>query len=103
MKHKQITNLPSFEWDGFVARFKDESPVWKKAPNCYDPNDPGSISALLNKVVSKRGPYDCFTGPRDETTIKNHFAPPLFKGPLNWFNTWPNELEILLKHPRKSQ
>lgn len=102
-RRKQKTNVPPFEWDGFIPRFKDDSPVWKKPPNCYNPKDTGSISALLNKVVSKRGPYDCFTGPRDETTIKNHFAPPSFKGPLNWFNTWPNELDILLNHPNKLQ
>lgn len=103
MRREQKTNVPSFEWDGFVPRFKSESPAWKKAPNCYNPKDSGSIAALLSKVVSKRGPYDCFTGPRDETTIKNYFAPPSFKGPLNWFYTWPNELELMLKHPLKYQ
>lgn len=93
--------MPYFEWDGFIDRFKSTAAPWAKPPNLYTPNDPGSISALLNKVVSKRGPYDCFTGPRDGSTIKNHFAPPSFKGPATWIHTWPNELDILLHHASK--
>lgn len=101
--HKHFTKLPEFEWDGFADRLKGTSPEWRQAPNRYNPKDVGSISALLEKTVSKRGPYDCFTGPRDGTTIKNHFAPPSFKGPLDWFKTWPNELDHLLNHKDKSR
>lgn len=101
--NKQNINVPPFEWDGFADRFKTPSQPWKIAPNRYSVRDRGSIAAKLAKVVSKRGPYDLFTGPRDETTIKNHFAPPAFKGPLNWFNTWPSELDNLLHSYKQRQ
>lgn len=101
--NKQTITVPTFEWDGLADRFKGASQPWKLAPNRYTAKDHGSMTTKLSKVVSKRGPYDLFTGPRDDSTIKNHFAPPAFKGPLNWFNTWPNELDNLLHGHKKQQ
>ncbi|KAF2893014.1 hypothetical protein ILUMI_13154 [Ignelater luminosus] len=102
MGRKQFSKIPTFEMDGFVDRFKDKNPSYTKPPNLYNPVDFGSINALLMKKVSKRGPYDLFTGRRDGSTIKNHFSPPAFKG-LDWFHTYPNELDILLNHPAKQR
>ncbi|KRT79409.1 hypothetical protein AMK59_8469 [Oryctes borbonicus] len=97
---RQLTSKPPFEWDGFVDRFKTPSKSWSKPPNLYNPKDVGSIEALLNRVVSKKGPYNLFTGPRDSTTIKNHFAPPKRCTPDKYY-TWPNGLDYLLHHPSK--
>lgn len=94
---KQFTPLPTFEWDGFVDRFKSTEKPWSKPPNLYNPKDFGSFTALLEKVVSKRGPYDVFTGPRDETTIKNHFVPAKFKRTDNFFNK-VSDLDLMLRH-----
>ncbi|KAF5284235.1 hypothetical protein FQR65_LT00235 [Abscondita terminalis] len=99
-RHKQVTPVPAFEWDGFVDRFKSAEPPWKKPPTWYSPVDTTSISATLRKLVSKRGPYDLFTGPRDDTNIKNHFGKSTFSGPLTYFFLWPNDFELLLRHPR---
>lgn len=84
--HKQLTPIPMFEWDGFLSRFKDTTKPWSLAPNRYDANDRGSIEELLQKVVSRRGPYDLFTGPRDNSTIKNHFSRPKSGGPDKFYN-----------------
>lgn len=72
------------------CRFNDTTPKWSLAPNRYRIFDRDSIEEKSNKIVSIRGPYDLFTGPRDGTTIKNHFNtslkcsatswPPTFKG-----------------------
>ncbi|GJQ85920.1 hypothetical protein Trydic_g21771 [Trypoxylus dichotomus] len=97
---KQLTSKPPFEWDGFVDRFKTPSKSWSKPPNLYNPKDTASIEALLNKIVSKKGPYNLFTGPRDPSTIKNHFAPPKQCTPDKYY-TWPNGLDYLLHHPSK--
>lgn len=94
------SNVPPFEWDGFMDRFRRPSRSWEMAPNRYDPIDRGTIQTLLNKVVSKRGPYDLFTGPRDNTTIKNHFAPPERCTPDKYY-TWLQGLDFLLHHPSK--
>ncbi|XP_031352458.1 lymphocyte expansion molecule-like [Photinus pyralis] len=99
-ERRQFSARPSFERDGFVNRFKSADKPWTKPPNLYTPVDRGSLRALMDKVVSKRGPYDLFTGPRDDSTIKNHFAPPTFKGPINFFNVYPAELDVFLNHPR---
>lgn len=55
------------------CRFKDTSPDWSLAPNRYTIIDKECIELKSKKVVSLRGPYDLFTGKRDESTIKNHF------------------------------
>lgn len=93
---KVCTKTPTFEFDGFVSRFKNTEPPFRKAPNRY--NIP--VKSIVDKEVSKRGPYDCFTGPRDGTTIKNKFAPPLFKPPDQFF-VIPSEMDQLLTHPSK--
>lgn len=94
----KFTKIPTFEWDGLATRFKISEPPYRKAPNRY--NLPPTC--ITDKVVSKRGPYDTFTGPRDQTTIKNHFAPPLFKSPDTIYNI-PSEIDHLLHHPNKKR
>ncbi|KAK9754101.1 hypothetical protein QE152_g1596 [Popillia japonica] len=97
---KQLTNKPPFEWDGFINRFPVQSKPWHQPPNLYNPIDVGSLEELIAKVVSKKGPYNLFTGPRDSSTIKNHFAPPKRCAPDKYY-TWPNGLDYLLHHPSK--
>ncbi|KAJ3636514.1 hypothetical protein MTP99_000054 [Tenebrio molitor] len=94
----KFNKTPTFEWDGFAPRFKTTEPPYRKAPNRY--NLPHYC--ITDKVVSKRGPYDTFTGPRNETTIKNHFAPALFKPP-DAFYTVPSAMDHLLHHPSKNR
>lgn len=97
---KQLTSRPPFEWDGFLDRFKVPSKSWSKPPNLYNPIVDGSIESLLTKVVSKKGPYNLFTGPRDGSTIKNHFTPAKKCAPDKYY-TWPNGLDYLLHHLSK--
>ncbi|XP_069695054.1 ciliary microtubule-associated protein 2-like [Periplaneta americana] len=87
------TYLPSFEWDGFLDR--SHRPRKGLAPNRYILKDPDSIEERVKRSVSRRGPYDCFTGPRDGTTIKNHFAPPLHKDIQSWPCSLPSEMDRL--------
>lgn len=100
--HKSFNDIPTFEWDGFVERFKDTAKNWNLAPNRYSVKDRGDMNALLTKIVSKRGPYELFTGPRDYTTIHNHFSLPKKLGPDKYY-TYPTELDYVLHHPSKSR
>lgn len=98
---RNMTPLPPFEWDGCKERLtRPEKDKWSLAPNRYDPVQEGAISAILKKQVSKRGPYDLFTGPRDMSTIKNHFTTSL-TNPVNYFHYIPSEFEHMLEHPSK--
>ena len=77
---------PPFEWDGFQARSKQKSKGSGLAANRYSVTDPH------RKIISTRGPYDLFTGPRDGSTIKNHFAPPKRITP-DQLSEIPNEMD----------
>ncbi|XP_066998527.2 ciliary microtubule-associated protein 2 [Anabrus simplex] len=99
MKH-QWTPVCPFEWDGFVERGIRFRKSWELPPNRYNYIEQNSITGKVNKKVSERGPYDIFTGPRDESTIKNHFAPSAFKGAKNWLRSLPSELDRLKKNPQ---
>ncbi|GJQ79933.1 hypothetical protein Trydic_g18377 [Trypoxylus dichotomus] len=68
-------------------------------PNRYNPRY-SSIDGLLRKVGSTRGPCNLFTGPRDETTIKNHFGVGKPEGSDKLFLP-QSDLDFLLKHPSK--
>ncbi|KAF9422001.1 hypothetical protein HW555_002221 [Spodoptera exigua] len=77
------SSRPSFEREE-ACRFKDTSPKWSLAPNRYTIIDKDSIEHKSKKVVSIRGPYDLFTGKRDESTIKNHFNTSLKCSAATW-------------------
>nr|CAD7449780.1 unnamed protein product [Timema bartmani] len=94
------TDVMPFEWDGFVERRLFKVPSWSLPVTVYRLTDPDSMAEKVKKRVSHRGPYDVFTGPRDESTIKNHFAPPSFKGAKTWLRSLPSEIDRL-KHPSK--
>lgn len=100
MNMNRFSTKETFEFDGFVDRFKPPYKPWAMPPNKYRPVDRNSIEKLLSRVVSKRGPYDLFTGPRDGTTIKNHFAPPLKCSPDKYYS-YLDGANYLLLHPNK--
>lgn len=89
---------PTFDRED-PCRFKDTTPKWSLAPNRYTIYDPESIAEKSKKVVSLRGPYDLFTGPRDETTIKNHFSTTMKVSAA----TWPIALKGCLEKYKKSR
>ncbi|KAJ8950772.1 hypothetical protein NQ318_011265, partial [Aromia moschata] len=98
----QFSNIQSFEWDGFMDRFKSRAPSYTLAPNRYRVNDGKDVRNIVDKTVSLRGPYDLFTGPRDGSTIKNHFSPATMVVPEYGF-VKPSDVDILLKHPSKKR
>lgn len=100
MDTRGFSKTETFEFDGFIDRFKPPYKPWAMAPNKYRPVDRGSIEKLLSRVVSKRGPYDMFTGPRDGTTIKNYFSPPLNCSPDKYYS-YLDGVNYLLHHPSK--
>nr|CAI5817707.1 unnamed protein product [Callosobruchus analis] len=99
---KSFSDTPIFEWDGVQDRFKSRAPRYQLAPNRYQIKDGKNISAIADKICSLRGPYDLFTGPRDETTIRNDFGTSGFTPPEFWYIK-PSSLNHLLKHPSKSK
>lgn len=72
--------------------------MYQQPPNRYTIKS----NSITDKTISKRGPYDTFTGPRDYTTIKNHFASSVTKSP-DKFYTIPSALDQLLQNPRKKR
>lgn len=64
---------PTFERED-PCRFKDTTNKWSLPPNIYRITDKDSIENKPKKVVSRRGPYQLFSGKRDEFSIHNHFA-----------------------------
>ncbi|XP_046813935.1 lymphocyte expansion molecule-like [Vespa crabro] len=92
---KGLSSLPSFEYDGLMPRFKDIQRDYSLPCNIYNVKDPRSIEDILKKVTGKRGPYDLFTGPRDDTTIKGYMGRKIedYRG---WPISLPGEIEKLL-------
>lgn len=99
IKSKSFSNLPTFERDGFVDRFRSNAAKHTLAPNRYTLLV-GGIDQTLEKVISLKGPYNLFTGPRDSSTIKNHFGPSATKVPDNYYIN-ASTLDVLLNHPSK--
>ncbi|CAK1588506.1 unnamed protein product [Parnassius mnemosyne] len=91
------SSKPTFEMRE-LCRFKDKSPKWSLPPNRYHIIDKDSIQEKSKKLVSRRGPYDLFTGVRDESTIKTHFNTPSKCSAA----TWPVALEGSLETYKKS-
>lgn len=60
------------------------------------------IDELLQKRVSKKGPYQTFTGPRDLSTIRNHFAPANSLGD-HFYIGLNSSVDFLLNHPSKKK
>ncbi|KAJ8964215.1 hypothetical protein NQ314_005044 [Rhamnusium bicolor] len=102
MAKHQFSNVPSFEWDGFIDRLRSREPTYTLPVNRYNIKDGKGTANILNKVVSLRGPYDLFTGPRDGTTIKNYFSPPAFKVP-EYSYIKPSDVDVLLTHSSKQR
>ncbi|XP_030759573.1 lymphocyte expansion molecule-like [Sitophilus oryzae] len=99
---KSFSTIPIFESDGLKNRFKSEARTYHLPPNLYTLRDGKHLVDITKKRTSIRGPYDCFTGPRDETTIKNYFARAPRKG-ADYFYINPSNTDHLLHHPSKKR
>lgn len=86
---------PTFEREE-PCRFKDITPRWSLPPNIYRIWDADCIENKPKKLVSRRGPYDLFSGHRDEHSIKNHFATNRCSA-----RTWPIALPGCLEKYKK--
>ncbi|XP_076160931.1 ciliary microtubule-associated protein 2 [Ptiloglossa arizonensis] len=84
--------LPTFEYDGLQSRFRTISKPWSLPCNLYNAKHPKSLEATLSKVTGKRGPYDLFTGPRDESTLTGHQRSLKFTRTADWVTPLPVEL-----------
>ncbi|XP_049835123.1 uncharacterized protein LOC126278891 [Schistocerca gregaria] len=84
-----------FERDGLVGRAKTRTSGSGLPPGLHHKDQP-----LAKPSVTKRGPYDVFTGPRDESTIKNHFAPRAFRVQPKDMYVPPSDAEKLLARKR---
>ena len=83
---------PTFERES-PCRFKDPTPKWSLAPDRYTIVDKEQIDQKSKKIVSLRGPYDLFTGKREESNIKNHFNTSLKCSAATWPIALPGSLE----------
>ncbi|XP_076254015.1 ciliary microtubule-associated protein 2 [Rhynchophorus ferrugineus] len=101
-RNKCFSLLPTFEFDGIAHRFKPQEKPYHLPPNLYTYNDGKNMADILRKRTSSRGPYDCFTGPRDGTTIKNHFSPAMQKAP-DYFYIKPSDIDYLLNNRDKKR
>ncbi|XP_050311202.1 lymphocyte expansion molecule isoform X2 [Anthonomus grandis grandis] len=97
---KSFSKTPTFEYDGLQDRFKSTAKSYHLPPNLYELHDMKNTADIVKRVVSARGPYECFTGPRDGSTIKNYFSPPKSGAP-EYFYVKPSDLTRLLTHPSK--
>ncbi|KAL0123142.1 hypothetical protein PUN28_007640 [Cardiocondyla obscurior] len=92
---KGFSHIPSFEFDNLVPRFRETVKSWSLPCTRYTVKYPSSLQVFLEKITSKRGPYDLFTGPRDETTIKGYWARIKLKNQNNWPQKLPSEVDKL--------
>ncbi|XP_046392938.1 lymphocyte expansion molecule-like [Ischnura elegans] len=90
MRSTKLNRYPEYE----IA------PGWKMTPAQYEVKDRGSIQALLDRRITEKGPYQLFTGERDNTTLTGHWAAPKFKGSATMFYELPSEMNRL-NHPSK--
>ncbi|CAL7933091.1 unnamed protein product [Xylocopa violacea] len=88
--------VPTFEYDGLRPRFRSVSKSWSLPCNLYDVKHPKSLETFLKKVTGKRGPYDLFTGPRDDSTIRSYQASMKLVDRGDWPRMLPSELDKLL-------
>ncbi|XP_033210944.1 lymphocyte expansion molecule isoform X2 [Belonocnema kinseyi] len=93
-RFKGFSSTPSFEYDGLAPRIKKEK-TWSLPPNRYNVQHPDCIDNVLKKVTGKRGPYDLFTGPRDNSTITGYLATTKIFGYPDWPQKIPGEIEKL--------
>ncbi|XP_076235391.1 uncharacterized protein LOC143179868 [Calliopsis andreniformis] len=95
-ERKGSSDLPTFEYDGLQPRFRTVTKSWIMPCNLYDVKHPDSIEAVLRKITGKRGPYDLFTGPRDDSTLRGYLARPRLEDRGDWPKFLPGELDKLL-------
>ncbi|XP_033187071.2 ciliary microtubule-associated protein 2, partial [Bombus vancouverensis nearcticus] len=88
--------VPTFEYDGLRPRFRTLMKPWTLPCNLYDVRHPKSLETYLEKVTGKKGPYNLFTGPRDESTIKGYFATVKLEDRGDWPRSLPAEMDKLL-------
>ncbi|XP_050536209.1 uncharacterized protein LOC126902681 [Daktulosphaira vitifoliae] len=74
---------------------------WKIPPNVYDLRN-HTIKHFVERKISARGPYDIFTGPRDDSTIIGHMNDNLKRFSFVTSNYWPPAAPKLMDHYRKT-
>ncbi|XP_076292388.1 ciliary microtubule-associated protein 2 [Lasioglossum baleicum] len=87
---------PTFEYDGLRPRFSRISKPWSQPCNLYNVKHPDSLEAFLKKVTGKRGPYDLFTGPRNESSLIGYQKRAKLVDHGDWPKLLPGEFEKLL-------
>ncbi|CAG9854456.1 unnamed protein product [Phyllotreta striolata] len=95
---KGLSNVPTMEWDGFIDRFlPGVTARHSLSPTLYkfQEHDKKNTADITKKLVSVRGPYDLFTGKRDETTMKGFYHPKIFKMPDTLFSA-VSKIDMLL-------
>ncbi|XP_014486673.1 PREDICTED: uncharacterized protein C1orf177-like [Dinoponera quadriceps] len=93
---KGFSQVPTFEFD-LAPRFRETKRSWSLPCNRYNVRHPHSLEAFLKKVTGKRGPYDLFTGPRDETTLRGVLrVREKLPDSGDWPRKLPSEMEKLL-------
>nr|XP_012218254.1 PREDICTED: uncharacterized protein C1orf177 homolog isoform X1 [Linepithema humile] len=95
-KLKGFSHVPSFEFDGLAHRFQEVKRNWSLPCTRYSVKYPNSLQVFLEKVTGKRGPYDLFTGPRDESTMKGYWSRKKIDDYNDWPRKLPGEIEKLL-------
>lgn len=63
-------------------------------PNRYHLTD-HCLSNIVGRSAGRRGPYDLFTGPRDDSTLRGHTAPSKCRGSRTMFYDIPPEMQRL--------
>nr|XP_033336304.1 lymphocyte expansion molecule-like [Megalopta genalis] len=88
--------VPTFEYDGLQPRFARTSKPWRLPCNLYKVRHPDTFEAFLQKVTGKRGPYDLFTGRRDESSLIGYQKRTKLDDHGDWPRSLPSELDKLL-------
>ncbi|XP_031837091.1 ciliary microtubule-associated protein 2 [Nomia melanderi] len=96
-KRRGLSCVPSFEYDGLRPRFSTILKPWSLPCNLYNAKYPETLEAFLKKVTGKRGPYDLFTGPRDERTLIGYQKSIKLEDRGEWPKSLPSELDKLLQ------
>lgn len=72
-------------------RFAEPAHANNLSPNRFFPSA-HCMANIIHRSTGRIGPYACFTGPRDDTTLMGKLAPSKFKGCRTAFFNLPSEM-----------